>query len=75
MWLQIVGIVLQIIAYLIKPKTKIEDTAPGVLTGTSVDPSSPVPILFGTRLMKQPNLVWYGDIATTPIVSKGGGKK
>jgi len=59
-----------------KPKTpKADDPVPGELTATTVDASSPVAILFGTRLLKQPNLIWYGDIGTTPIVQEGGGKK
>lgn len=34
-----------------------------------------VPVLFGTRKLRGPNVVWYGDLRTTPIKSKSGGKK
>lgn len=33
-----------------------------------------VPILFGTRLIKGPNVVWYGDLRTEAIRKKGGKK-
>lgn len=29
--------------------------------------------VFGTVYVKGPNVVWYGDLRTTPIKSKGGG--
>jgi hypothetical protein len=77
MWqLALVWVALTVVSYLLQPKTpKADDPVPGELTATTVDASSPVPILFGTRLLKQPNLIWYGDIGTTPIVQEGGGKK
>jgi len=34
----------------------------------------PIPVVFGTVLVKSPNVVWYGDMRTTPIVAKGGKK-
>ena len=34
-----------------------------------------IPVVFGTRWLKSPNVVWYGNLKTTPIMSKGGGKK
>lgn len=35
----------------------------------------PIPVLFGTRLIENPNVVWWGDLRTVAIKSKGGGKK
>ena len=34
----------------------------------------PVPVVFGTMLITGPNVLWYGDLRTTPIKSKGGKK-
>jgi len=34
----------------------------------------PIPVVFGTVLIRGPNVVWYGDLRNTPIQS-GGGKK
>lgn len=33
-----------------------------------------IPVLFGTRILEGPNVVWYGDLRTTPV-KKSGGKK
>lgn len=34
----------------------------------------PIPMLFGTRVNRQPNIVWFGDIRTSAIRKKGGKK-
>ena len=33
-----------------------------------------IPVLFGTRDLNGPNVVWYGDLKTVAIKSKGGKK-
>ncbi len=33
-----------------------------------------IPVVFGTVWVTGPNVVWYGDLRTTPI-KKSGGKK
>ena len=33
-----------------------------------------IPVLFGTRDLTGPNVVWYGDLRTVPV-KKSGGKK
>ena len=33
-----------------------------------------IPVLFGTRLCRGPNIVWYGDFETQAIQKKGGKK-
>jgi hypothetical protein len=33
-----------------------------------------IPVLFGTRDVESPNVVWYGDLRTVPVKSKGGKK-
>lgn len=33
-----------------------------------------IPVLFGTRDLGGANVVWYGDVKTIPIKSKGGKK-
>ena len=74
-WGIVVWIALMVISYLMTPKAaKPVTPAVGELNATVVDSYSPVPVLFGTRLLSNPNLVWYGDIRTTPIKTKGGKK-
>jgi len=76
MWPQIIYfVVMLVVSYLMRPKIPPSPTQmPGEVTGPTVDASSPVPVLFGTRLMKSPNCVWYGAVASEPIVSCGGKK-
>lgn len=33
-----------------------------------------IPVLFGTRNISGPNVVWYGDLRTVPVKSSGGKK-
>jgi len=33
-----------------------------------------IPVIFGTVWLASPNVVWYGDLRTSPI-RKAGGKK
>lgn len=33
-----------------------------------------IPILFGTRDLKGPNVIWYGDLKTVAVKKKGGKK-
>lgn len=33
-----------------------------------------IPVLFGTRDLNGPNVVWYGDLASSAIKKKGGKK-
>lgn len=34
----------------------------------------PVPVVFGTVLVEGANVLWYGDLSSTPIKTKGGKK-
>jgi hypothetical protein len=33
-----------------------------------------IPVLFGTKKIKSPNIVWYGDLRTVAVKKKGGKK-
>jgi len=33
-----------------------------------------IPVLFGTRLITNTNVVWYGDVSTEPRYASGGKK-
>jgi hypothetical protein len=33
-----------------------------------------IPVVFGTRLMTGPSIVWWGDLRTSAIKSSGGKK-
>lgn len=40
----------------------------------TADPSRSVPVLFGTRTFKSPNVIWYGDLMTVARKTKTGKK-
>ena len=78
MWQVVIWIGLQVLSYLLTPRSTSNQSnvTPGEVEATTVDSSGPVPVLFGTRLISTPNCVWYGDVGTTPIrACSGGGKK
>ena len=51
-----------------KPASLSEFDAPTAEEGREI------PVVFGTSWIKSPNVVWYGDLRTSPI-RKSGGKK
>ena len=76
MWMVVAWVALTVVSYLLRPEpTPPVTPAPGNVETTTVDSTSNVPILFGTRKMTKANCVWYGDVGTTPIVTCSGGKK
>lgn len=65
-----VGLVLNI---LMAPKPV--EPKPATLADFNVptaEPGREIPVLFGTYLIQSPNVVWYGDLATSKITTKGG---
>mgnify|MGYP001769701133 FL=1 len=75
-WMQIVvWIVTALIQYALTPKTPQPQAAElKDFDAPTADEGRPVPVVFGTVLVKSANVVWYGDLRTTPIKSKGGKK-
>lgn len=63
-----IAVVLAVISYMLTPKpTTPVGPTPGKLESATVDLSSDVPVLFGTRLVSKTNCVWFGAVRTTPI--------
>ncbi len=46
----------------------------GDVTAPTAEEGIEIPVLFGTRDLNGPNVVWYGDLKTVAIKSKGGKK-
>lgn len=38
----------------------------------TAEPGRPIPVVMGTYTIKSPNIVWYGDLGSTPVKTKGG---
>lgn len=62
-----------VISYLLAPKPQAP-TPGDVKPGTTAEAGRPIPVLFGTRIVAQPNVVWWGDVGTKPIKASGGKK-
>lgn len=77
MWTQIlVSFVMMIVSYAIQaamaPKPKPPQA--GQLDTPTAQEGDSIPVIFGTILIKQSNIIWYGDARTTPIRTKSSKK-
>jgi len=48
-----------------------QDAAPEKFGGITAVEGRTIPVLWGTRQFKGPNILWIGDFSTTPIVQSG----
>lgn len=70
MWEIIAYLVVAIIAVALVPTPKGEVPKPASLNdieAPTAEPGRPIPVVFGTMLLKSPNVVWYGDLYYTPV--------
>ena len=66
-----------VISSLLAPRPKTQAAQPGQIGAKDLPIASqdaPIPVLFGTRVISGPNVVWYGDVHVRPIRKKSGGK-
>lgn len=68
----VVGLVVSI-ALAPKPQTQ-KPAGLGDITAPTAQEGLEIAVLFGTRDFNGPNCVWYGDLRTVAIKSKGGKK-
>lgn len=61
----VVSLVLAVISYVLTPKPKVvrPDFARD-LENPTAEAGRPMPVVFGTVLLKSPNVLWYGQKAT-----------
>lgn len=65
MWEAIIYLVVAIIAVALVPRVQSADARPASLTdidAPTAEPGRPIPVVFGTCLVKSLNVVWYGDL-------------
>jgi len=74
-WFIAVFVVALVVAYATMPKPQ-STPPPGLneLNVPTAEEGREIPVLFGTRELNAPNVVWYGDIQLVPIKKKGGKK-
>ena len=64
-----------IISYALAPKPS--KPVPASLEDFDIphaDEGRPIPVVFGTVTVTGPNVLWYGDLSTSPIISASGKK-
>jgi hypothetical protein len=74
----IMWIVTAVLSALLAPRPKTQDAQPGQIGDKDIPMASadaPIPVLFGTRVLSQPNVVWWGEVQVIAIRKSGGGKK
>lgn len=67
-WYIAVFIVALVVAYSAMPKPESrQPSAFEDIDAPTAEEGREIPVLFGTRLIEAPNLVWYGDFKSKPI--------
>lgn len=74
MWVQIaLWVATLVISYALRPKIPQQKPAGlGDIQAPTAEEGREIPVLFGTRDLNGPNVVWYGDLRTKAIRVKGG---
>lgn len=64
-----------VVSYVMTPKPKSRPPAGlGDFNVPTAEVGREIPVLFGTRKLEGPNVVWYGHLRTVAIKKKGGKK-
>ena len=76
MWNYVLMLALALVAtYVMRPKS--QTTPPkGIdeVPAPTAEVGREIPVLFGRRAIYGANVVWYGDLATSAVKTKGGKK-
>lgn len=76
-WLVMAWIASAVISYALRPKPQAHNATAANLGDFEVptaEEGREIPVLFGTRDLAGPNVVWYGDLTAWPIKKSSGGK-
>jgi len=66
-----------ILSSFLTPKPKVEKLKPATMDDVDApvaEVGKEIPVVFGTRELSEPNVVWYGDLRAVAIRKKGGKK-
>ena len=78
MWPQIIlWVATMVISYALRPKPVNQTPTPATIADFDVptaEDGREIPVLFGTREVQGPNVVWYGDMRTEAIKAEVGKK-
>ena len=75
MWYLVVIVVAALVSVALAPKPP--EPKPASLSDVdapTAEEGRPIPVVFGTVLLRGANVVWYGDLAADASVKRGGKK-
>jgi hypothetical protein len=68
-------VVSMVVSYALRPKPpSMDPAAASDFTAPTAEEGREIPVLFGTRDIEAPNVVWYGHMKSVAIKKKGGKK-
>lgn len=74
-WFLAVFIVALVVGYAMAPKPQsLPPAGLGDVKAPTAEEGREIPVLFGTRDLEGPNVVWYGHLRTVAVKSDGGKK-
>lgn len=75
MWWLVAVFVISLVVALAMPRPQVQPP-PGIneLSTPTAEVGREIAVLFGTRDLNAPNVVWYGAVRLVPIKKKGGKK-
>lgn len=73
-WYIAVFIVALVVAYAMAPKPQTNQAQLETVESPTANEGGSIPVLFGTKVFGQQNVVWYGDVVAVAIKKKGGKK-
>jgi len=69
----IVFVVALVVSMALAPKPPEQKPATlGDMNIPTAEPGRPIPVVFGTYVIRSSNIVWYGDLEAIPVKSDGG---
>ena len=73
-WYIAVFVVASVVAFVMAPNAQQQSPTIQEVEAPTAEEGRAIPVLFGTRDIKGPNVVWYGDVKAVAIKKNGGGK-
>lgn len=76
MWQFFVGVGIALLSsFVLRPRPETRPPAGlSEIQAPTAEDGREIPVLFGCRYLRGPNVVWYGDLKTEAIRVKGGKK-
>lgn len=74
-WTVVLWVATTVLSYALQPKPQSQKPLGlGDVRAPTADEGREIPVLFGTRDLDGPNVVWYGHLRADAIRKKGGKK-